>query len=163
MTHVKRVLAGTVVLAIMLSVVLVIPSGAATSGGNMPDPGCYCDNDFLGTYHGGIVDGMGGNVQATAHVTHRCDGCYAYVSSKCWVYTSNYNNYTSRTYTASGRGTNSATADLSVNVQDYGFNLRAVENYYMVRVLCEGEEFTSQKWQSDGNVPLSVLPPVVTE
>ena len=163
MTNLKRIFVGVAVLAVMLSAVLVIPSGATVVYDSFDHPGCYCGKTFTSSYGGGLMDGSGGATHATAHVYHDCDGCYAYVSSKCWVYTSNYNNYTSRTYTASGSGYSSATADLNVYGANIGYNIRAVENYYMIRIRCEGDEFIEQEWSSDGNVPLSFRPPVVVE
>ena len=162
MKKVSRILACSLLLAVMLSVVLVVPSGATVVGDSVDKP-CSCNNSFTGTYAGGIVDGLGDTVNANAHITHICDGCDVYVSAKCWVYTSNYNNYTSRTFTASRSGNYSATVELNKDLSSLGFSLRAVETYHKIHYLCEGEEFTIQRWISDGNVPLSIQPPVVTE
>ena len=162
MTNLKRMFVGVAVLAVMLSAVLVIPSGATYVSGSFDKP-CSCGEYFYGEHYGGITDGAGGEVFTHVSATHRCDGLQAYVSVKCWVYTSNYNNYTSRTFTRTENGTNSVAFDYYVNNQISDYNLRAVEINYQLRVRCEGDEFYCRAYRSEGNIPLSIQPPTVTE
>lgn len=158
----------------VLAAVLAIPASASTIARDFSRPNCGCSLTFGGRYGGGKCDVDRGT--AWAKVEHDCESAYAYVSMKCWIAReTSLNNYMSRTFTGSARdngmalGVNNNTESGKASVEIYqvydntGYALLGVENYYKVSVKHNGVEYASQAWSSDGDIPLSYNPPVVTE
>ena len=166
----KKILIMTLVLVMVMTAVFAIPSNAVFASGVFSRPNCGCSSSvgFYGDYCGGVTENTRDRASGWAYVEHQCDRAYAYVSIKCWIVSiNNINNYTSRTFTNSGanNGSNSRSAYASV-AQDYSntvYALLGVENYYKVSVTHVDEEYSCQAWSSDGDIPLSYNPPVVTE
>ena len=157
----------------VMTAVFAIPASAVDVSSSFSGPYCGCSVEPYTEYAGGISPAYSDRAYAWAHVDHSCNSAYAYTSMKCWIAPMNsLNNYTSRTFTDSGTNNGlglgqtqqgMATADL---VQNYGsstYALLGVENYYKVSVTHNGIEYSSQAWSSDGDIPLSYIPPVVTE
>lgn len=173
MKKLKRISLATLVLVMVLSAVLAIPASASTIARDFSRPNCGCSLTFGGEYGGGKYDVDRGT--AWAEVEHDCESAYAYVSMKCWIAPySSLNNYTSRTFTGSARdngfrgGVNGsevgkALVEIYQLYDDTPYALLGVENYYKVSVKHNGVEYASQAWSSDGDIPLSYNPPVVTE
>lgn len=166
----KRTLTLVLVAVMTMTALLSIPASAAVTdvSGSFTRPNCGCSYDLYSEYAGGIVTGTPDRGYAWAYVKHRCDRAYAYVSMKCWIAPlNNISYYTSRTFTDSGANNGSTMRSAYANViQDYtdtAYALLGVENYYKISVTHVDEEFISQKWSSDGDIPLSYIPPVVTE
>lgn len=164
----KKVFVVSLVLVMVTTTLLAIPASAVYASGTFSQPNCGCSGDFYGDYCGGVTDGASDRGSAWAYVEHQCDRAYAYVSMKCWIAPlTSLNNYTSRTFTDSGANNGSAHRSAEASVaKDYGnsaYALLGVENYYKISVTHEDEEFSSQEWSSDGDIPLSYIPPVVTE
>ena len=172
----KKVFVVSLVLVMVTTALLAIPASAARVNSTFPRPNCGCGSSvyFYSEYSGGLTTGDSQMCDALAHVSHSCDRTYAYVSMKCWIAPwSSLNNYRSRVFTNSasdngygvgayGSQPGMATAEVYYNFNDT-YALLGVENYYQISVTHNGVEYASQEWSSDGDIPLSYIPPVVTE
>ena len=161
----KKFFVLALVLVMTMTAVLAIPVSASYVWETPLNKPCGCSASFSAHYAGGIYSSNPDMANATADVTHICDGTYAYVSIKCWIAPySNLSRYTYRNHSNSNSGGGSAHVTLEVDYSHDGtYALLAVENYYKVSVKHNGVEYVSQAFSSDGDAPASYTPPVVTE
>ncbi len=155
----KKALALGLVFVMAMTAVFAIPASANGVVKYFSAPACGCGGSFLGEYCCGNDDNM---AYALTTVSHSCGSTTAYTSLKTWIYSSSYNNYTSRTITATDSDSVTSIAQCRADYSYEVYYVRAAESYHRVTVVCDGEEYTRQAWESSGDVPLSVTIPVDT-
>ncbi len=160
----KRILIFALLLCLTATMLCSIPSAAAMYGVQLTKL-CSCSYDFYGDYFYGISNNEKMS-SASIQLDHYCQTATAYVSLTSWIYSeSNYNNYTTRTSNASG--TYDADEDHCEAYVDhrYGinslYNIRGTESNHRATTTCNGTVYTYRYFESEGDVPLSVTPPVV--
>ncbi|MBQ8899152.1 MAG: hypothetical protein IJY86_11895 [Clostridia bacterium] len=160
----RKALALGLVFVMAMTAIFAIPA-SATGVHQFSAPACGCGADFEGQYGSNYaIDHSHGLTE----VAHDCERITAYVSLKTWIYGSSYNNYTSRTVTDTDTvdypgASGFAAVSKFANYQDTVYGVRGVESYHKVTIKCNGVERFAQGWDSSGDIPLAVVPPVVVQ
>lgn len=160
----KRILIFALLLCLTATMLCSIPSAAATY--RVPfTKKCSCSDGFYGDYFYGISSNEKVS-SASIQLDHYCQTATAYVSLTSWIYPNgNYNNYTTRKSNASG--TYDADEDHCEACVDHWYalnsiyNIRGTESNHRATTTCNGTVYSYSYFESEGDVPLSVTPPVV--
>lgn len=161
----KKIFIFCLMLVMMTTALLAIPSSAAYTEFDITKK-CNCSAAFSGDYSSGIESSK---MAATSiQITHKCTNRTTNASLTCWVYPTegNYNNYTERKYSDIGSSygiANHSEAYIDADFRNTDYSVRGTEATVTATTTCSGTVYSYRYFDSDGDVPLSVDPPVVIQ
>ena len=149
-----------IVLGALMVSFLMMPSAALENA--YITKNCSCSASFSDNYY--IGEGSVDRVSSIIQVDHACNGLTSYAGLTVWKYTTSIYNYRMESFHDDDNSSTGST--VAYIVKDYngsGYSVLGVEATVRAITTCGSRSHEYRYFEDDGNVPMSVNPPVLVE